>query len=340
MADVATETENSHPMWIGWSSNLIPSDDCTREIWYLPQINQSPTSYAVVRQTMKKLSKISSECGKHNIAVTYDLAIAKLDLQIQAEESPEFDNIFVTLGSFRIELAFFNACGKIITESGALHFLNENLVLAAGSTNGFIKGKNYNRCNRIHELLSKAFENLHFQSNLAKIPNSEDVLDIIRSELNIILSFLLMSFSRSPIDLELKQTINAYAANQRTGISALTKSISARQRWTESHFSRMSVISSLITELKMTKKEDTTSTLKPHNIKNNNMCFGQIVDMIKANMNPFGTINSLYLFNIATGKSVSQKTEEFLLNISKIGEEEGTNLFSKALKIQPDSTKV
>ena len=43
-------------------------------------------------------------------------------------------------------------------------------------------------------------------------------------------------------------------------------------------------------------------------------------------MNPFGTINALYIFNIATGKSVSQKTEEFLLNTSKIGAE-GTNLF-------------
>ena len=70
MADVATDTENSTAIWIGWNSNLIPSDDCIQEKWYLPQINPSPTSYAVVRQTMKKLLKISSECGKHNIAVT------------------------------------------------------------------------------------------------------------------------------------------------------------------------------------------------------------------------------------------------------------------------------
>ena len=108
------------------------------------------------------------------------------------------------------------------------------------------------------------------------------------------------SFSRSPMDLALEQTINADAANQRTGISSLTNPISARQQWTESHFLRMSVISNLFTELNMTKKEDITSTLKPHNVKNDNMCLGQILDMIKANMNPFGTINPLYLFNIAT----------------------------------------
>ena len=74
------------------------------------------------------------------------------------------------------------------SESGAIHILNESLVLAAGSTNGFIKGKNYNRCQRIHELLSLAFEILHFQSYLATIPNSGDVFDIIRPELNIIKS--------------------------------------------------------------------------------------------------------------------------------------------------------
>ena len=119
----------------------------------VPSTNQSVAqchTYAVVRETMRKSLTISSECGKQNIAATYDLAIATLTLQIQAEESPEFDNIFVTLGSFHIELAFFNACGKIISKASAIHILIESLVLAAGSTNGFIKGKNYNRCKRIH----------------------------------------------------------------------------------------------------------------------------------------------------------------------------------------------
>ena len=48
------------------------------------------------------------------------------------------------------------------SESGAIHILNESLVLAAGSTNGFNKGKNYNRCQRIHELLSLVIRNSSF----------------------------------------------------------------------------------------------------------------------------------------------------------------------------------
>ena len=90
----------------------------------------------------------------------------------------------------------------------------------------------------------------------------------------------------------------------------------------------------------MTKKEDVTSTLRPHNIKNDNRCLDQILDMIKANMNPFVTINPLYLFNTATGKSFSQKTEEFLSNISKIGKKKGTDFFLNTSKIQQDSTKL
>ena len=70
-------------------------------------------SYAVVHGTLKNLLKISSECGKQNIAVTCNLAIAKLAFQIQEEKSREFDNIFVVLGSFHIELAYFNACEKV-----------------------------------------------------------------------------------------------------------------------------------------------------------------------------------------------------------------------------------
>lgn len=69
------------------------------------------------------------------------MALAKLAIQIQAKKSPEFDKIFVILGSFHIEIAYFNSCEKIISESDALQTLDESLVLAAGSSNVFTKVK-------------------------------------------------------------------------------------------------------------------------------------------------------------------------------------------------------
>ena len=64
-------------------------------------------------------------------------------------------------------------------------------------------------------------------------------------------------FSSTPlIDLTLEQTINADASSQRFGITSMTNSISARQRWAESHFFRTTIISSLLDMLDLKKNED------------------------------------------------------------------------------------
>lgn len=52
-----------------------------------------------------------------------------------------------------------------------------------------------------------------------------------------------------PIDLTLEQTINADAACQRTGISAITNSFLAKERWAKNHFNSISIISHVFDEL-------------------------------------------------------------------------------------------
>ena len=58
-------------------------------MFYLPQINQSPTSVAAVAETMKSAQKIAEENRKQEICVMYDLAIAKIALHLQEEEAPK-----------------------------------------------------------------------------------------------------------------------------------------------------------------------------------------------------------------------------------------------------------
>ena len=131
------------PMWTGWNS-LLEKDNTTFLLSYLPQINMSPTSNSVVMETVKRSLKVMVETGKTSIAVTYDLAIVKIALQIQHAESPQFDNIFVKFGGFHIKCAYFNSVGKYINESGGLYILTESSILASGSKKGFIKGQHYN----------------------------------------------------------------------------------------------------------------------------------------------------------------------------------------------------
>ena len=92
---------------------------------------------------MKISQKVASECDESYMVVHYDLAVAKPALQIQATESPRFDNLFY--GPFHISLAYFGAIGYFLESSGGPEILTECDVLAVGSLNGFLSGKHDNR---------------------------------------------------------------------------------------------------------------------------------------------------------------------------------------------------
>ena len=90
--------------------------------------------------------------------MTYDLAIAKVAMQLQAEEKPTYDNVFIHLGLFHITCSFFSVLGKYLAELGGPHILNETHVIEKGSLKSFLSGKSYNRCKRSHQLLGAGME--------------------------------------------------------------------------------------------------------------------------------------------------------------------------------------
>ena len=71
-----------------------------------------------IAEIMCRSLQIAQEAMKNNIAVTSDLATAKIALQIQKDESLVYGNMFITLYSFHIEMVYFKAFGKVISESG------------------------------------------------------------------------------------------------------------------------------------------------------------------------------------------------------------------------------
>ena len=128
---------------------------------------------------MKRAQKIAEENRKQEICVTYDLAIAKIALQLQEEEAPKFDNVFVVLGGFQIEMAAFAVFGEYIAESGGPDILNKSQIIEKESLKSFISGKGYKRTKRAHQLLALAMEILHFQSFL----ESKETFDTIGREI-------------------------------------------------------------------------------------------------------------------------------------------------------------
>lgn len=149
---------------------------------YLPQINKSPTSYSVVLETMRIAQKIADQYDEEEIIVSYDLAMAKMAIQLQITKQPEFNNLFINLGGFHIEMAVFKAVGKFIDGCRLTDILNEAEVLARGSVNGLIDSRHFNRCKRIHPLAAAALQMLQFRKFVSeKQLDSEMLTDNLKS---------------------------------------------------------------------------------------------------------------------------------------------------------------
>ena len=160
------------PIWVGWKARpTIKKQNTLQKVRYLHQINESPTSISVVQETMKRAQKIANECSRKTIADTYDLAIAKSSMQLQAEESPTYDNLFINMGDFISNshfLNFFLALGKYIEQSGGLHVLQEAGVIRKFSLKSFIMVKAHNSCKRIHQVIAATLEILQMQAFLSR----------------------------------------------------------------------------------------------------------------------------------------------------------------------------
>ena len=119
----------------------------------------------------------------------------------------------------------------------------------------------------------------------------------------------------------MEQTVNADGASQKAGVSYFTNSISARQRWADSHFVRMEVLSEVLNKLDMSTKEDVSQDLKPNRIIKNTRDLEKILRSIQENLNAFRQkVNKDLLFKIGTGKLSKQEAAEFLLNVNKFGQ--------------------
>lgn len=170
------------PLHTGFFSQYVTDSLPRTTIAYMDPISQPPTRNDVVQETMMRSVKVSQETKQGYAVVTYDLAVALKAYSIQALQAPTFDKVIVMLGNFHLELAYFGALGTYLAESGIEYLLTEAGVLAEGSLAGFMKGKFYNRCTRLHQVLAAVME----QSLLSRY--IETLEDADRSLVNDVVS--------------------------------------------------------------------------------------------------------------------------------------------------------
>lgn len=165
--------EGNTPLYAGFISQYVKDILPLQRICYMDPIPRSPTNNDVVRETMVRSMSVAKETGQDYAVVTYDLAVALKAYSIQALETPLFDNLLIMLGNFHVELAFFGAIGTMISESGIEVILSEADTLAEGSMLGFMKGKFYNRCTRVHELVANVLEQKLYEQFYTSLDQDE-----------------------------------------------------------------------------------------------------------------------------------------------------------------------
>lgn len=199
------------PMWVGF--NVQFQEDCLpqQEIMYMPNLNKPITSLSAVQETLRITQRCARECEQQYGIVTYDLAVAKPAVQIQTTDQPKFDDIFIMYGPFHIQMCLFKAIGKLISDSGGLEILNECGILATGSMNGVISGKHFNRCKRLHPILSLALEYHHFHKFLASYEHANKFKELISVSVTDPTKIDLDYITKNPV---FESTLKAYQTFQ------------------------------------------------------------------------------------------------------------------------------
>lgn len=140
------------------------------------------------------------------------------------------------------------------------------------------------------------------------------------------------SFSRSPVDLTVEQTVNCNAANKLRGVLYNTNNVSGRQKWAATHCGRVSLLNELY-EFVGIKGYPLDSKTKSKNFDKNVLNF---MNAIETSLNPFDeNLNEEQLFHLTTGKAASPEICEFLTNTKTLGEKK-MNEFIAECKADPD----
>ena len=150
------------PDWSGWVSqttsycqHVQPSN-----IGYMAPIQSPITDVSVVYQCLQTSMKVSSTLGQKFTFVTFDLAAAKLAMNVVWNEPKKFESVVIHLGAFHTLCSYMGALGKYVESSGFEEVILEAGVCASGSLQQVMDGRHYNRSLRIHHNMLDAMYRL------------------------------------------------------------------------------------------------------------------------------------------------------------------------------------
>jgi hypothetical protein len=149
LLDTSDQTVSS---WTGFNNE--------DNIGYLLTINTPATDMSTVQEILQSALKIKSSLQLDNIALVCDQALFAKATEIAWKHPNLYGKIVLMMGNFHTICNFMSSSGKLFGDAGLHDLAVESGVIAEGSINKVLEGKQYNRAVRLHKLTYEALMRL------------------------------------------------------------------------------------------------------------------------------------------------------------------------------------
>ena len=158
-------------------------------VGYLPTINAPATDMSTVQEILRQSVAIQSKLGIPHIPVVFDQALFAKATEIVWNNPDKFQNTVLMMGNFHTICIFMSIIGKMFGDAGLRDLAVESGVIAEGSINKVLQGKQYNRAVRLHKITYEALMRLAWAGFKEwvevkcpdDLPKLNDALDAMRA---------------------------------------------------------------------------------------------------------------------------------------------------------------
>ena len=152
-ADVENQTV---PSWTGFNIQSRNQIEVTQDkLGYLPTVNAPATILSTVNEILNQAMKIARTIDVKVVCVFVQALYAKVTEIWKDEE--KMCTIIVRMGAFH---TICNFLGKRFKDAGLRDIAVESGVIAEGSTEAVLEGRQYSRAVRLHNIIFKTLQRL------------------------------------------------------------------------------------------------------------------------------------------------------------------------------------
>ena len=168
-----TSLDQVNPRFVGWVILFFETIDSKQtKLTYLPPIQKPITDYATLFEMFRQSRELARKANMKYIHITPDVGAAIKAYHVIWNNPNLWSDIIIRLGDFHAINAYFGAIGTFVSGSGFEDILFQAGLCSAGSLNGLLSEKHYNRCWLLHESFSEPLIRLFQEQYVPEIPDS------------------------------------------------------------------------------------------------------------------------------------------------------------------------